>query len=174
TDNHGHVVYGDMKTIQQRLDAGIPVEIDVGIRVVIACQKFFDAERARRMSRAEHHGISVATGNQLHAPENERAHDNLAQLAVGLHESQQLFPLELDQFAGFPHVYLNHCPAPGQRTGFPCELARTKSRDKLFVSPRRANNLQTPSSDDEETRILRAGFDKDVANLNRKDVAMAG
>src|SRR6266566_792468 len=174
TDDHRHVVYGNVKTIQQRLDAGVSVEINVRIRVVISCQKFFDAKRARRMSRAEQHGISVATSNQLHAPENERTHNNLAQLAVGLHKAQQLFPLELDQLAGFPHVYLNHCPASGQHTGFSCELTRTKSGDKFFVSPRRANNLQTPSSDDEETRILRACFDKDVANLNRMDAAMAG
>ena len=56
-----------------------------------------------------------------------------------------------------------------RHTGFPCELTRTKSGDKLFVGPRRANNLQTPRSDDEATRILCACFDKDVANLNRMD-----
>src|SRR5437870_7991797 len=61
-----------------------------------------------------------------------------------------------------------------RHTGFPCELTRTKSGDKLFVGPRRANNLQTPRSDDEATRILCACFDKDVANLNRIDAAMAG
>ena len=174
TDDHRHVVYGNVKTIQQRLDAGIPVEINVRIRVVVACQKFLDAKRARGMSRAEQHGISIATSNQLHTPENECSHDNLAQLAVGLHEAQQLFPLELDQFAGFPHVYLNHCPASGQHTGFTCELTRTKRGDQLFVGPGRTNNLQTPSSDDEETRILRACFDKNVAILNRMDAAMAG
>ena len=71
-------------------------------------------------------------------------------------------------------MYLNHCSASGQHTGFSCELTRTKSGDKLFVSPRRAYDLQTPSSHDEETRILRACFDKNVANLNRMDAAMAG
>src|SRR5437867_10620354 len=126
------------------------------------------------MIRTEQHGISVATRNQLHAPEDECSHDNLAQLAVGLHERQQLLPLEMNYFAGFAHPYLNHCASAGQHAGLTCELARTKRGHKVFVRTRWPNDIQAPSSDDEEMRVLRAGFDKDFASLDRTTAASWG
>src|SRR6266581_9047993 len=95
--------------IQQRLDARIFVEINVRIGMIVACQEFFNTERARGMSRTQQDGIAVATRNQLHPPEDECPHDYLAQLAVGLNERQQLLPFEMNYVAGFAHTYLNHC-----------------------------------------------------------------
>src|SRR5437773_8169545 len=126
------------------------------------------------MSRTEQHSIAVATRNQLHAPEDECSHDYLAQLAVGLNERQQLLPFEVNYVAGFAHTYLNHCAAAAQHAGLPRELARTKRGHKVFVGTRRPNDFQAPSSDDEETRVLCAGFNKDFASLNWTNARMCG
>src|SRR5207245_10138379 len=63
TDDHRHIVYGNVKTIQQRLNAGIPVENNVRIRVDVACQEYLDAKSARGISRVERHEYSRATTN---------------------------------------------------------------------------------------------------------------
>ena len=49
-DHDRHVVDGDLETIQQRLDAGITVEVDGRVRVAVARQERLDAERQRNGS----------------------------------------------------------------------------------------------------------------------------
>ena len=54
--------------------------------MAIACQEFFDAERSGAMIRADEHGIAEPVRDQLHSANNEGAHDQLAELAIGLHQ----------------------------------------------------------------------------------------
>ena len=58
TDQHGHVRDGDVEPIQQLLDAGIAVEVDVRVRVAVARQELLDAERARGMARPDEHDVA--------------------------------------------------------------------------------------------------------------------
>ena len=160
--------------IEDRLDARIPVEINVRVWMVISRQKLFDPERAGGMSRAEQHDVSVATGNQLHPPEDECSHENLTQLGVDLHERQQPFALDLDQFAGLAHTHSKHSAAAAQHAGFTRELARAKGGHKVLVSTRRPDDLQVTRLDDEEPRVFRPGFDEDFAILNWSDVTVRG
>src|SRR5206468_886785 len=117
------------------------------------------------MSRAQEDDVSVTARNQLNAAENECAHEDVAQFAVGLHEHQQLFALNLNHLAGLACTYSHQSPAAGQHAGFTSELARTKRSDDMFarVGP---DNFELTTLDDEEPRVCRSGFDQDFTMLN--------
>ena len=88
-----------MKPVQQLLNVGVAVEIDIGIRMAVARQELLDPERAGAIIRANEHDIAEPVRDQLHSAHDESAHDQLAEFAVGLHQRQQLFTIQLDHFA---------------------------------------------------------------------------
>ena len=88
-----------MKAVQQLLHVGVAVEIDVGVRMAVARQELFDAKRSSAMIRPDEHDVAEPVRDQLHPAQDEGAHDQLAEFAVGLHERQQLFTIQLDHFA---------------------------------------------------------------------------
>ena len=47
--------------------------------------------------------------DQLHSANNEGPHDELAELAVGLHERQQMFAIDFDHFARLARARLGAC-----------------------------------------------------------------
>ena len=89
----------DLEPIQQLLDAGITVEVDGRVRMAVARQELLDAERAGGMARPDEHDVSEPVRDQLHPAQDEGPQEDLAQLAVGLHERQQVVAIELDHFA---------------------------------------------------------------------------
>ena len=52
------------------------------------------------MARADEHQVPHVPRNQDHPPQNEGSHEDIAQLAVGLHKSQQLIAVQLNDSAG--------------------------------------------------------------------------
>jgi hypothetical protein len=51
------------------------------------------------MARPDEHHVAEPVRDQLHPAQDEGPHENGAQLAVGLHECQQVLALELDHGA---------------------------------------------------------------------------
>ena len=98
-DQYWHVGGSHLKPIEEILRVGVAIEIDVMKRVAIARQEFLDAQRAGTMRRSNQNDVTKAAGDQLAAPEDERPHEDLAQLGIRLDESEQLFPSELDYLA---------------------------------------------------------------------------
>ena len=88
-----------MKPVEQLLRLGVVIEIDVVVRMSVARQKLLDPQRAGAMRRADEHDVAEAARDQLDAAQDERPHQDLAQLGVGLDERQQLLAIELDDFA---------------------------------------------------------------------------
>ena len=60
------------------------------------------------------HDVAEAVRDQLDAAQDEGAHQDLAQLAVGLHQRQQVLAIELDHLAGLGRAHA-HEPAAGRR-----------------------------------------------------------
>ena len=102
-----------MKPIEQLLRVGVAIEIDVGVRMAVAGQKLLHPQRAGAMRRADEDDIPEATRNQLDPAEDERPHEDLAQLGVGLHEGEQLLAIELDHLARLADA--QRAPMPGGR-----------------------------------------------------------
>ena len=103
-DQHRDIVHGDMNMIEHFLGAGVAIEIGVRVRMPVTGQEFFDAKRDRGMVRPKKDDISEVLVNQLHPAKDKGAHENLAQLTVGLHQSQQVFAIYLDDLAFLPQT----------------------------------------------------------------------
>ncbi len=98
-NQHRDVGGADVKPIEQLLGVGIAIEIDVVMRMPVAGQEVLHPQRAGAMDRADHHHIAEAAGNQLAAPQDKRAHQDLAQLGVGLHQAEHRIAVQLDHLA---------------------------------------------------------------------------
>src|SRR5258708_5253829 len=86
-----------------------------------------ELQPAAAMRRANQDDVAIAAGDQLDAVEDERPHEDLAQLGVCLNESEQLFSSELDHFATRDGPNPHQRPATGQHRAFAGELPGAKS-----------------------------------------------
>ena len=111
-----------MKPIEEILRVGVAIEVDVMKRVAIARQELLDAQRAGAMRRANQHDVTISAGDQLDAAEDERPHEDLAQLGIRLDESEQLFPSELDRLAKRDGLNPRQTWATSQHGAFAGEL----------------------------------------------------
>ena len=165
-NHHGHIGAGDVKSVQQILNVRIPVEIDVRVRMAVSRQELFDAERSGAMIRANQHDISDAVCDQFHSAKNERSHDQLTELVVGLHERQQPFAIDLDDFARLPGAHAQQRGTTREHIDLACELSRSIDDHKRLAGTGRPNNLNLSCPDDEKWHNVLTWFDKHLARLD--------
>ena len=161
-DQHRHVGGADMEVIEQILRLGVAIQVDVMERMAIACQELLDAQRTGAMRRANQDDIAVAAGNQLDASEDERAHEDVAQLGVRLDESEQLLAIELDHLAWLADPGPRQRPSAGQHVAFAGELPGPMRDDQRFGSRGRSQHLQLAAQHDEERHRPLSHLDEHV------------
>ena len=88
--------------------------------MAVAREELPDPQRAGGVIRADEHDVAEPARDQLDAAQDERAHQDLAELGVGLHERQQLVAIELDHFA---------------RPRGPVRGPATRRPESMFTSP---------------------------------------
>ena len=169
-DQQGHVGDGDLEVVQEVLHAGVPVEVDGRVRMSVARQELLDAERARAMARPHEHDVSQPLRDQLHPAEDEGPHDDLAQLAVGLHERQELLAIQLDHLARLAGARPEKRAAPGEHVDLAAELTRSVQGDERFGGSGRPDDLDLTGGHDEERHDLVARLDEHLPAL---DLALA-
>ena len=153
-DQHRHVGDRDVEPIEQRLDVRIAIEIDVGVRVAVARQELLDAQRARRVRRSDEHDVAEAARDQLHPAQDEGAHQDLAELGVGLHERQQLVAIQLDHLARFAHAARKSAGRPEIMLASPVNWPGSWTTIDRFAGARRTDDLDLPGRHDEERHDL--------------------
>ena len=121
-DQHGHIGRAHMKAVEQILRVGVTIEIDVVVRMAVACQKLLHPQRACTMRRANQDDIPEAACYQLAAAEDERPHEDLAQFGIGLNEGKQLFAIELRVLPRDADARAGQRPAAGNHVAFAGEL----------------------------------------------------
>ena len=97
--------------------------------MAVARQELLDAQRSRAMVRADEHDVAEAVRDQLHPAQDEGAHDDLAQLAVGLHQRQQVLAIQLDHFTRCTDACPDQRAPAGEHVDLAGELARSMDRD---------------------------------------------
>ena len=140
----------DPEPIEQRLHVGITVKVDVRIRMNVACQELLDTECPGAMSRADEDRIAESACDQLHPAKDERAHQDLADLGVGLHDRKQAFTIQLAHFARFAHLRPQQGTAAGEHVHFARKLAGTMHCHEFFARSRWANDLDLARDDEEK------------------------
>ena len=88
-----------MKAIQQLLRGLIRIQIDVGVGLSVASQELAQLQRLRRVPRAHQDQIPISRVDQRQPPQDERAHQDLAQLRVLGDHRPQFLRTDLQKFA---------------------------------------------------------------------------
>jgi len=156
------------------LGIGLSVEVDVRVRMSVPDQEFLDAQRTGAVGGTNKDHIAVAAGNQLHAPEDERPHEDFAQLGVGLHERQELFAIQFDHFAGFADPRSRQRGPAGDQVRLARKLARTERRDDRLGAIGNPYDLYATRQDHEERDRTCAGLDEHLARSGRSASSVCG
>jgi hypothetical protein len=101
TNQDRHVFGGDVKLVEQVLDVGVTVEVQVCVRMAVARQKLLDVQRACTVIRSDEHNVAKPMRNQVDPPQNEGTHDDFAQLTIGLYQRQQALASQFDNLTRF-------------------------------------------------------------------------
>src|SRR5215813_320775 len=88
--------------------------------------------------------------NQLDPAQNEGPHDQLAKLAVGLDECQEVVAIQLDHFARLTCLGTNKCGTTRQHAHLSGKLTRSMERYKRLGVTGWQDNLDLTCCDDEE------------------------
>jgi hypothetical protein len=151
-----------VEPIEQRLHVGVLVEIQILVRVSIARQEVADAQRVGRVHRSDQRRVPDAARHQLDAAQDERAHEDLAQLGVGLYERDDLLARQLDHLAVFARADREHPAASGDHVHFAGELSRRLDRDDDV-----AGRAVASAHDLEDTRLHQVEMDRRVAGVHQ-------
>ena len=166
-DQHRHIRFTDMKTIEQLLCLAVMIEIDVGVRMPVARQELFHPQCGRAVHGSEEHGVAKSTRDQLDAPEDERSHEDLAQFGVGLHEGKEPCVVELDDFPRFDDTGPRQGAAACDHGRFAQELRRAVGDDDGVGTSGGAPYLNLPRHDNEEGEVLVTQFDQHFSLRDR-------
>jgi len=142
--------------------------------MAVAGQELLDTERSRAMARPDQHNISQSMRDQLHAAEEEGAHQDVAQLAVRLHEGKQVVPVNLDHFPRLARPHLDEPGATRKHVRLAGELPRSMDRDKRFAGAGCPNDFDLTSGDNEERHDPVAGLDEYFPTVNRTHPSVDG
>ena len=115
------------------------------------------------MTRSHDHDIAHAARDQLHPAEQERAHQNLAEVAVGLHEREENVAVHLDHCAWRGGADARESTATGEHVDFAGELPRSKHRQGILSRAPQPDDLGLTLGHEEEARRLLTGFHQHVA-----------
>ena len=174
TDQNGHVGDAHVKAIEELLDAWVVVEVDIRMGMAVPREELFDAQGARGVTRAHEHHVAQAVRDQLRPAKDERPHEDVAQLAVGLHEGEELLALELDHLRRLARPDA-HEPAPTrQHGGFAGEVAWRMDGHELSPRARGSVDLQAARGDDEEVHVRIAHLGDHFARLEPAHASVEG
>ncbi len=159
----GHVVWGNLEPVEQGLDVGVAIQVEVGIGMDVARQEFLHAQRAGAVYRADHDHVAEPVRHQLDATQDERADQDLADLRIGLHDREQVVAVDLDDLAGLGDQRANERAASGEQVHFARELPGPVARDEVLAGRRRPIHVDAPREHDEERRVRVARVEQHFA-----------
>ena len=163
-----------MEAVEQRLDARVALDLLIGEGLSVATQELSDAQRARRMPRADEDQPAVAVGDERHPSKNEGAHEDLAELEVPLHERAQMLAIDDDDRPVAERPTADDRASRGQHVDLARELAGTVHRDLLFVAVDRAHDLDGAFDDHEEPGVLLPELEQHLARADAASFADTG
>ena len=112
-----------VELIEHLLHAVIFIEIEIGIGMPVASEKFFDTQSAGTMRRPDEHHVARVLGDQLQTAHDKCGHQDLAEIHIGLHQLLHGFAIKLDYFAGLAHARTDQGTPPGEHVHLAGELS---------------------------------------------------
>ena len=155
-----------MELVEQRLHVGVALDVDVPERVPVPGEELLQAERRRGVPRADDDRVAVPAREEPHAPQDERAHEDLAELGVGLHERAELRVLDAQARAGAAARARTSERRRCEHAHLAGELAGPVDRDGLLDRSARMDDLDLAFEDDEERDVLVPLVEEELAGSN--------
>lgn len=124
------------------------------------------------MHRADHDDVAEVVGDERHAPEDERAHENAAQLRIGLDQREQFVAVELDDLARLADPHPRQRAPAGEHVAFAGELTWAVGDDQRFSGGRWPQHLNPAAQHQKERDRAIAGIDEHVAQRDRAAAAV--
>src|SRR2546427_2409903 len=140
----------------------------------VSREELTDPERPLAMTRPEEHDVADSAGDQLHPSQDEGAHEDFAQLAVGLDERQQVVATDLDDLTDRSCPDLGEPAAARQHGDFARKHPGTERHHKLLAALRPTEDVDATRRDDEETRRLLARLYQHLAPLDLAPAPVRG
>src|SRR4030095_743230 len=100
--------------IQEFLYSVVSIQVDIRVWVSVTREELFHAKCSGTMDRSDKHHIAELPRNEHYPAQNERAHKDIAELAVFLRERKQLCTTYFDHLARFSRCCLCE-PAPARQ-----------------------------------------------------------
>ncbi len=150
-DQDGDVPLRDVEVVEQLLHPLVVVEIDVRVGMAVAGEELPRPQRRGAEVRSQEHHVADPVRDQLQPAEDERPHEDVAELGVGLHEREQALAVELDHLARLGRARPHERAAAGEHVDLAGELAGLMGGDERLGAAGRADDLE-PSLDDHEER----------------------
>lgn len=126
------------------------------------------------MPGADEDQTAVAVGDERHPPQDEGAHEDLAELEVPLHERAQMLTVDDDDRPIAERPAADDGAACGQHVDLAGELAGTVHRDPLLAAVDRAHDLDGAVDHHEEASILFPQLEQHLARANAASLADIG
>jgi hypothetical protein len=141
-DDHGHVANSDVKAIEQRLHARIGFDVLVGEGLPVAAQELTNVLRAPGVTRAEQDHVVRVLGHQGDTSQDERPHEDLAQLRVALNERPEVVAVDGNDRTVARHPCSDETATGGKHVDLTGELARVVNGDWLLTIPDGPDDLE--------------------------------
>ncbi len=109
---------------------------------------------------------------QLDAPQDEGAHEDFAQLAVALHQGEQVIARQLDDLAGLADAVADQARAAREDRDFAGEFAGLMPGDERLAVARLAQDFDRPREHDEERAGRIARLEQDFSGASASAVAV--
>src|SRR5262249_51129204 len=173
-DDDWHVVDSDVEPIEERLNLGLGLDLLVGERLPVSAEELSDTEGGRRVPGADEDQAAAAVGDESYPPENEGAHEDLAELEVSLYERTQVLAIHDDDRSIDGGARANEIAACGEHVDLTRELAGAEHPHHVFAAGDGAHDLDAALDDEEEAGILLAGLQQHVARPDVPPLADTG
>jgi len=174
TDLDGHIGRGHLKSIEQFLRLGVTVEVDVLMRMSVQREKLFHPQRSRTVQRADHDNVPNAPCDEFAPAEDERPHQDLAQVGVSLYEGEELLAIEFDHLTRLADAKARQRPATSDHVALARELPGSVSRDHGFRLTPWGQDLNLAAHESEERHGTVPSLDEHVTLHDRTPAPARG
>src|SRR5262245_8995195 len=149
-----------MEAIEQLLDVGVTIKVEVLERVAVAREERPDAKRRPRVSGADEQRVADALRDQLGPSIDERRHQHLAHFGVSLNERVHLVACQLDDFTRLAHAKAHQRRAIEDHADVAGESARLNNGNKEVAEARWPDDLYLANLHNKEGHVPLTALDQ--------------
>src|SRR5215471_9527297 len=106
------------------------------------------------MTGADEHNIAYTAGDELHSPQDEGVQKDVAEFTVRLHQRQQCFAIDFNQFARFRRPDAHQATASGKHCHFTSKHPQPTYSEEFFPIVSDSEDVQLSFDDHKEFRGL--------------------